>query len=444
MLPYDLDEAPQTRAIPVTKLAQINVDLGARTPIPPLFYGLNVQPGTVRTEFTHELALRTLKPDTIRIMTNFRADWFKGDSRRHLHQLSSRKGEYNWKELDLLVAKITDVGAVPHLSLGFGPPVWLQSDTSRKRSPPPRERLGEYADFMEAIVSRYSPKIGKNLRVSIENEPENVGYQFDDYLELYSLAHKKIKRNHPQIMTGGPAIGYAAWPQKNGKKLSFSHTMSLLKRADIPLDFIDWHIYSHNSQSVIRTVDVVRRTHPSTRMVISELNRDWRYSGISGAETSKKANTSWESVSWLASTLDQLQQKGVDQVFYFGWREQHLGLIDRDGNRRPAYYLYWALTNIMGKEKVACRTAHPQVGCIATTKSDGNYVLLYNSAPLPIQADINLGVAAEEIVNFSEGWHKKHHSGEKLPYVNFKNSRSNTIPAGGFLINRYPLTRQNQ
>lgn len=441
LLSYDPDDKASAKSVPRAATAaqsavRVTLDKSRRlTTIGPQFYGLNVHPGTAKLELANKQILKLLKPDAIRIMTNQRADWSVEGKGRTAYELSPRSGVFDWGPLDALVDGTLEVGAVPYLTIGFGPPEWLKPEKSSKRMPPVNSKLEDYAEFMAQIAERYHKKVGtRPLRISVENEPENVGYLLQDYADLFNKAYKKIKAVDPAIQVGGPSIGYAMWPQQDGRRLSFGQSVGLLKSRVQP-DFFDWHIYAYTSKNILKTVSVVKEAYGAKKpMVISELNRDWRYGGPAVAK-SVEANTGWESVGWFADAYDKLQREGLDQLFYFAWRSNALGLVDdRLKVVRPNFFIFWALTNVMGRQRVQCDTGAPELGCIATLDKGGVRTLVYNTGDANAVITFNQ-LPKTEVTRFDRAWYERNKViGATLAVPPGSKEVSLAVPAGGFVV----------
>jgi len=434
---------PQLINIPT---ATVNVDVQLNQPlktIPSNFYGINIHPGSAKYEFANPALLKALKPDSIRVMTRHRTDWLPNGTGLKIYLLSPAQNTYDWTELDNLVTAITNIGAEPYLTLGFGPPHWLTGSASlTDRKPPPPAHLTQYADYMAAIVKHYADQKNLKLRaVSIENEPENVGYAVDTYMQLARLAQTKIRQAAPGIKIGGPSTGYALWGQPDNSTLSFSQSTELMHGANLPFDYFDWHVYSTSAETVLRTARFVKGLYGDNfPLVISELNRDWRYSGPE-AVLSKKNNTTWGSVSWMAYVYDNLQTLGVNQVFYFAWRENNLGLVDsRLEEARPNYFLLRAFTQHLGRSRIKTTSSSPVIGCIATS-DNGLRMLVYNRVQIDVKVKLS-GLQAGTFYTSAYGkdWienNKSLMSGTPPPepaVVTHDSADTVTIPAGGFVL----------
>lgn len=442
---YDSNISVAKSVVPLTDVVSIDIKKDSHfLDIPAKFYGVNIHPGSTKYELPLPELLRNLKPDAVRVMTLMRVDWPGTGTGRILSAVAPIQGQFDWKELDLLVQAIVSAGADPYLSLGFGPPDWISGGNSPiDRKPPLPDRLNDYADLMATITHRYVVEKGYPVkRVSIDNEPENVGYAIDDYIKLVNLARAKIKARVPSVEVGGPAIGYATWKQPGSKPLHFSESASRFHKAATPFDFFDWHIYATSPDTVMKTVKAVRGVYGKTMpLVISELNRDWRYAG-EHRSVSMQNNTGWESVAWLASLYDQLQVAGVDQVFYFAWREQTLGLVDaRTTTLRPNYFLFSALTNLMGRQRVVASSSYPAIGVIATNDKGVVSALVYNLSDRDASVKLS-GAVLKPVLSFSQSVYESNrgvHSSliakvSQRAAVTVLNEATFRVPAGGFLI----------
>jgi hypothetical protein len=424
----------------------VGIDLNPAQPlltIPERFYGLNVHPGSAKYELANMELLRKLKPDSIRIMTRKRVDWPPGGPGKVVHDLSPRPGVFDWKELDLLVQGIVSIGAEPYLALGFGPPHWLTAKGDPdSREPPRQDAIGAYADYMAAIVRHYVKDKKTPIRiVSIDNEPENVRYPINDYIKLTNLARQKIKAVAPDIQVGGPTTGYAPWKQPDGSRISFSDSLRKMRAAGTPFDFIDWHIYAKDPDAVLTTVSAVKKLYGTDKpLMISEFNRDWRYVEAD-REQSRRNNTGWDSVAWLAYLYDQMQRQGVERTYYFAWREPAMGLVDgRITQVRPNYFVFWAMTNHLGRKRVSAVSTDPGVGCIATHDGGRFSALIYNRTPAAVNLGVR-GLPAGQLsaIELNKEWFES--TGAKLPLtlpaprpLQAAQLGDIKLPAGGILI----------
>lgn len=410
---YDADIAGDDNIATPTKPVVIDVDFDKPTvKISEHFYGINIHPVPASVAFKDQQLVMDLKPDVIRIMGSHRTHWYRDANNKSVRvdsTISPSQDKFDFTELDALIAGIQAVGAQPYLTIGFGAPKWLADNTGSKRlRRVATDRLDEYAKYMADVIRHVNVDKKYNIQwVTIDNEPENLQYPIGDYISLVRQATAAIKAVDPSIQITGPVTGYATWKQPDGKKYSFSSSLTMLKNAGLDFDGIDWHIYATSPQLVFKTVEIVKNIYPDKPLIISELNRDWRYAG-KGGELSAKRNTGWHSLAWLANCYDQLQQMGVAQVHYFCLGNNYFGLYDYHHKQvHPNYHLFHLMTTQMGRQRVATTSSAPAIGVIATLDAKKQpTVLIYNRAQESVTVQYKLPTTESvQCYTFDEKWY---------------------------------------
>ncbi len=408
------------------------------------FYGINSHPLPAEEAFRNPELVRDLKPDSIRIMTNFRTFWYRenGVGKTRNIELSPERGKFNWESVDDLMKAIHSFGAEPYVALGFGAPRWLNTSRSTGKSRPLAADLPELADYM-ATVTGHLNKLDCGMRyVTVDNEPENVLYPFADYLALFRDARPKLLAAAPGIGIAGPATGYAYWKQPDGAKIDFGASLRMLREAGIDYAAIDWHVYSTNPATILKTADLVAEIYPGTPRFLSEFNLDWRYTG-KGGEKSAVNNTSWNSVRWLAALWDGLQKRGVERTYYFCLRNRFFGLYDYNlEETRPAYHLFRFFTGGLSRQRVEASSGHPAVGVIATISPEGTRAaVLYNLSDRPVRAVPSgwTGWAVQSAL--SKEWYEANKAirdgrAVRMPETPVDLAAEVVIPAGGAVLLR--------
>ncbi len=409
-----------------------------------IFYGVNSHPSPAFVGFKNIKLIKTLRFDMIRIMVQRKTWW---DNGRHDVFLSPEEGKFNWEYLDNLVEAIKSVGAEPYISFGFGGPPWLNSGGGKRFARPTGKDIEKFAKYMGQIVKHLN--IDKKYKIkwfSIDNEPENVGYPIEDYAKLVKYARKYIHSVDKSVKLTGPVIGYALWEQPDGEKLSFGESLRWLYNHSVKFDGIDWHIYSYSYKIFTNTVNLVRKIYGNdVSLILSEINRDWRYRG-EGGKRSMLANTSWDSACWLAGLYDILQRKNVKMVFYFCLANDFFGLLNyKQTQIRPNYYIIWFFTNILGRNRVIVNTSSDRIGCIAT--NDKNTILIYNPLSFDIKTTLRIADAQYKLTKlfaYTKDWFDKHYqvkdSNISLPeFISIKPCNTNQfiLPAKSVMIFKY-------
>lgn len=378
------------------------------------FYGINVHPSTAAFEFGDAQLVRDLAPDVLRFMVMNRTD-YPLDKPSVRYELSPEPGVYNWNLVDDLLDVTQAVGAKAYVALGFGAPPWLGEEVKRNRRRVTPEEIPTYAQVMGDIVAHIDQKYpGLLSAVTIDNEPNNLRYDLDVYLQLVAAASQAIRAVNSDIPIAGPVTAYASWPQSDGRQLSFNSSMTILSQANPGYNLIDWHMYTRNVSTVAKTVQIVKRHWPDMPMVISELNRNTHYGKDAAGQQAIADNTGWGSVVWLAETYDVLQREGVDQVHYFELADNTFGLYDyRQTETRPAYHLFHLMTTVMGRQRVEAESRNDNVGVIATLDDSGQLVvLLYNRSDQPQSVSLQLtghdAATTIDLYELEQTWYEQH------------------------------------
>lgn len=438
------DDVIQTPEKPV----QITVDFDKPlVTISEHFYGINIHPVPASVAFRDQQLVANLKPDVIRIMGNNRTHWYRDANNQSVRvdsTISPSEAVFDFTELDALIDGIHAIGAEPYLALGFGAPQWMADPTGSQRLRRVAvDRLQDYANWMAQVIKHLNAEKKYRIKwVTIDNEPENLQYPIEDYIQLVKLAKTAIQSVDPSIQITGPVTGYATWAQPDGRKISFSSSLQMLKDAGLEYDAIDWHIYATNPQLVFKTVDIVKKIYPDKPLIISELNRDWRYSG-EGGKLSAQRNTGWYSVAWLAHCYDELQKMGVAQVHYFCLSNGFFGLMDYHHTQvHPNYHLFAMMTNQLGRYRVTTTSSDPAIGIIATINEQNQAaVLIYNRAQHAINVQYNLPTdKMVQLRTYDQNWYESHKTITKgtttpLNPVSITGKQTTwTIPARGVIL----------
>lgn len=439
---FDPEAAGTLQAEVPRGTVKVNVDFRRPTiKIGERFYGVNSHPLPAEEAFRNPELVRDLAPDSIRIMALKRTFWYRenGVSKTRIIELSPARGVFNWKSLDDLVEAIESFGAEPYVALGFGAPKWLNSAGGKRFWRPARQEIPELAEFMTDIAVHLREKNFKVEYITIDNEPENVGYPIADYVMLEKEVAARVGKLLPGLKIAGPVTGYASWKQPDGRSLSFAGSLALLKKDGVRFNAVDWHIYATNPSQVFKTIDIIRRVYPDTPLFLSEYNLDWRYTG-KGGERSRQNNTSWNSVRTLAAVFDGLQRRGVERVYYFCLRNNFFGLYDYNlTETRPAYHLFRLFTRGLGRERMQAVSSHPAVGAIATAGNGGKALLLYNLCDRAVPVTVGGWRGAATLQTLSREWYEANKAirngrAAEPPVRRVDPARLLTVPAGGVLL----------
>lgn len=405
-----------------------------------MFYGINVHPGTIDEEIKYPRLFDRLGADTARVMVMRRVNWSGG---RKEYPLSIGPNEVDWTLLDDLIYGLKRSVKGLHVVLGYGPPDWIRRrEGGRELSPPQDKYFMVYRDLLIGVASRYATKAqGEgSIYFSVENEPENVGYTLGQYLELFNEVRAGSKFFPDSVKVGGPAIGYAYWKQSGSISYSFSHSVDALSKSGFSPDFFDWHVYSTSPDVISKTVDVVREKFVTQPLIVSEFNRNWRYSAGDGYARAVEDNTGWSSVSWFLEVVDRLQLKGVDRAIYFTWRDDSLGLIDKRSRYiRPVYFPFQVLARDLARRRVECSSSSGALGCIATESEGRRAIVLYNKSDNDVSVDLRAGEwSIREFFRYDQDWYESNKaiSGEDAGAVRYLKLGPDSLAGNCWMVSK--------
>jgi xylan 1,4-beta-xylosidase len=278
---------------------------------------------------------------------------------------------YNWSELDKLVDKITNTGAVPMFSLGYMPLVISKSDIVDE----PKD-YNEWAQVVQKTIEHYSGDKGlAGVYYEVWNEPDLFGNWKmgggKNYLNLYSYASLGASRarNVMPFKFGGPATTglYRAWVDR---------FLAYVVNNNLRLDFVSWHRYTLKMDEYSQDVAFVKNwldTHPrffGVELIISEMG-----------PSSDKASVN---DSMLGAThLLTVAREGIFNIKYMfnfsikdaptstgGW-----GIVGK-----PRYDAL-VMLNRLGEQRLAVTGEGTYVRALAAQKDDTFQVLLINYDP---------------------------------------------------------------
>jgi hypothetical protein len=153
---------------------------------------------------------------------------------------------YNFFTSDSSFSKIIEGGFEPYFRIGDG------YDMVK---PPSPQEYENWSDAAVKVISHYREGLWDGFisdmkYVEIWNEPDNIHFwpkphTAEDFFHLYSITAKKIKMAFPDLKVGGPGFTQGAIKTENGRQFVRSF-LAFVKKNNIPLDFISWHMYSNN------------------------------------------------------------------------------------------------------------------------------------------------------------------------------------------------------
>jgi xylan 1,4-beta-xylosidase len=263
---------------------------------------------------------------------------------------------YDFRRTDDYLQSIVEVGSGIVFRLGES-----IEHSKRKYYVHPPADIDKWAAICVGVVRHYNQGWGHGFHHNIRyweiwNEPENRPTMWsgtdEQYLRLYVVAAKAIKRAAPGVCVGGPALGY--FGRMVGEVLEPSpFTLAFLdrcKRDAAPLDFFSWHTYTNDPSELVRRARAVRRLldqqgYTKTESHLNEWNylpdNDWGPMLAKDAQARKR----WfdrlagaEGAAFTAAALVMLQSAPLDAANYYSADIHGFGMFTEHGAPRKAVF----------------------------------------------------------------------------------------------------------
>ena len=338
-------------------------------------------------EFNEHLPhLRQLKPKIIRFFMLEYYDTFPA------------KGVYDWTKLDHMLSAIVATGAHPMPCICYKPK-WLFPKIDDKIIHPT-----SYPDWEQLIVEMVRHCKEKNFGIEyweIGNEGDfgeqgGCPYCFtaENYPVYYTHTVNAILRADPTAKVGGPALADYRGPM----------TDSIIEhcgKGNAPLHFFSWHMYAdkpeHFGES-IKAIQAKLAKYPAlkdTETIINEWNMDFLRPNMNPwfqpchlLETTKtfaeagltlsayyQIRDSYYDPRDLADTISTKWTACIDAYFN---TESYLGLFDNQGRVRPAYFVFKAMSRLVGARLSVTGGEGTAIRALAVRDKDGIKALFWN------------------------------------------------------------------
>ncbi|MFL6216544.1 MAG: GH39 family glycosyl hydrolase [Blastocatellia bacterium] len=318
---------------------------------------------------------------------------------------------YNFQYIDAVYDAILRVGMKPFVELGFMPQRLASGDRTvfwwKGNITPPKD-YDKWEQLVGALVTHWTARYGKDevrqWYFEVWNEPnlKDLFWSGDqaDYFKLYAASVRAIKSVSPDYRVGGPATAGNAWVPEMIRFAADHH---------LPLDFITTHDYGvrgigfdedgvqklfldTSPDAIIGSVRHVRAQIKSSALPALPLHyTEWSTS----YSPRDPVHDSYISAAYILSKLkgvagyadsmsywtftDIFEENGpVPSPFHGGF-----GLLNFQGLRKPAFYVYQFL-NRLGEEELVSNGADAW----ACRSARGVQVLFWNyTAPKTTESD---------------------------------------------------------
>lgn len=246
-----------------------------------------------------------------------------------------------------------------------------------------------WADICIHIIRHYNEGWANGFHHNIEywsiwEEPDTIPQlwtgTFEDYLELYAVVAKSIKKAFPNLKVGGPQTCC----DMNRLERFIAHC----RQNDVPLDFCAWTTYVRDPEQLGVFIEQTRALLDKHDFAHTEVNiAEWHYGPESWAihgETTDAAVRMFEEVGGIHSAvftayaLSLFQDTPLDMGYYYSTTGYCWGLFTEIRRPNKNYYALKAFADMADcSERIAATPRpHPAVRVLGGRHADGRITLL--------------------------------------------------------------------
>jgi beta-xylosidase len=356
-------------AVAVSAAAELTVDFSQTNGVIRPLHGVNLGPLCYRgmvdlSAYHRELGVPLTRLhdvvwvnyDAVDISTIFRD--FRNDP--------AQPDSYEFAATDDYITAVVKTGSSVLYRLGES----IEHTPRKYRVHPPKD-FGKWADICCAIIRHYNEGWAGGFRYNIRyweiwNEPENQPAMWtgtdDQYFQLYEITAKAIKVRWPDLMVGGPSLGYTG-EFRDGQFKAGDFLLRFLRHCrdhQVPLDFFSWHRYASDPSDYARRARALRRLLDEHGFTKTEShfnewnylpNEDWRPmmkegQGLLREQWSAELSGP-KGAAFAAWTLISLQDAPVDAANFYTAEVQMFGMFSMNGVPRKNFYAFKAFRTLL-------------------------------------------------------------------------------------------------
>ena len=310
---------------------------------------------------------------------------------------------YNFAATDDMLARCRETGSDIEYRLGES----IEHSARQYKVNAPKD-FAKWAEICVHIIRHYNEGWANGFRWNIRRwsiweEPDNPPVLLpgknafrEKYMPLYEITAKRIKREFPDLLVGGPA----GCGVMSGIKLA-----RYCKEHGAPLDFMGWDCYARDPEFLFTGAVDARRFldelgFTKTENVIAE----WHYGPESwevirhpeqGPAYGEELN-GLESAAYAAAVLQRFQDAPVDQMFFYTGGCNLFGVYDGWRRKRLKWYVFRAFADVA---RGATRVAAPSKAadgwyCLASKNAEGRGHVFASALrqPGPLQLEVKGGM----------------------------------------------------
>lgn len=228
---------------------------------------------------------------------------------------------------------------------------------------PPKNHK-KWAEICINIIRHYNEGWADGFHYNLDywhiwEEPDNIpklwAGTWDEFIQLYVTAARKIKARFPHLKVGGCAMRDAVGWEDPAAPARLTQFLTACREQQAPLDFFTWTCYTDSLARILREPAMLRGVFNSHGFTQTELHlAEWHYipdvlwGDLFG--TPERRKRAWDAVNgldsaaFIAATLTGLQDTPIAMANYYAGSTLRWGFYDLHGARNKCYYAFEAFS----------------------------------------------------------------------------------------------------
>jgi len=297
---------------------------------------------------------------------------------------------YVFRPTDSYIQSIVDCGCGIVYRLGVS--IRKRPEFSLATAPP--QDSAKWGDVCAHIIRHYNEGWADGFQHNIRyweiwNEADNGPTQwngtYDEFIEFFITAAKRIKSACPDILIGGPSFNGSL--RNSRDKL---HTfLPRLKKADCPLDFLSWHAYVERPSELVVAAEDVRSILNEYGFTDTENHcNEWNLAPIPNFKEMRRTPETQMAffaykdgpagTSLAAACLVALQDAPMEMTNYYSSMNLNYGMFERLGTPKKPYFAFPAFNELLETcpDRLAVTGSDPDSGLavLAGMAGDGRTI----------------------------------------------------------------------
>jgi hypothetical protein len=302
---------------------------------------------------------------------------------------------YVFRPTDSYIQSILDCGCGIVYRLGVS--IRKRPEFSLATRPP--EDVDKWGRVCSRIIRHYNDGWADGFHHDIRyweiwNEADNGPTQwdgtYDEFIEFFITAAKRIKADCPGILIGGPSFN-GSFRHSRDKLHTF---LPRLKAAGCPLDFLSWHAYIERPSELLVAARDVRAilddygfTHTENHCNEWNLAPATSFKEMRRTPQTQKAFFAYKDgpvgAAMAAACLVALQDAPMDMTNYYSSLNLNYGMFESLGIPKKPYFAFPAFNDLLTTcpDRLAVTGSDPDSGLavLAGMARDGTSIGLYTA-----------------------------------------------------------------